>query len=95
MQDSVPRNDIQLSLHQTHGELVSATTRFWNVINALQNRRLASSLPGSGVIHGNWMEQGGPLEALGYDALGFPASGNVPPVTQQEPNSTNSSNSLV
>ncbi|OQE09727.1 hypothetical protein PENFLA_c099G03938, partial [Penicillium flavigenum] len=30
-------HDIQPVLHQTHGELVSATTRFWNTIDALQN----------------------------------------------------------
>jgi ABC-type phosphate transport system auxiliary subunit len=41
MQDQVSWNDVQLFLHQTHGELVSATTRFWNTIEAFQNRRLA------------------------------------------------------
>ncbi|KAJ5537464.1 hypothetical protein N7494_006943 [Penicillium frequentans] len=64
-QDNVPWNDIQLVFHQTHGELVSATTRHWNAIDALQNRRLASFLPGSGVIHGNWTEQYGRLGNLG------------------------------
>ncbi|KAJ5272269.1 hypothetical protein N7478_007394 [Penicillium angulare] len=35
-QDDVPWNDIQLVLHQTHDELVSATTRYRNAIDALQ-----------------------------------------------------------
>ncbi|CAG8889904.1 unnamed protein product [Penicillium salamii] len=48
MQGLVSWHDIQPVLHQTHGELVSATTRFWNTIDALQNRRLASYLPSSG-----------------------------------------------
>ncbi|OQE07632.1 hypothetical protein PENFLA_c157G01255, partial [Penicillium flavigenum] len=37
MQGLVSWHDIQPVLHQTHGELVSATTRFWNTIDALQN----------------------------------------------------------
>ena len=70
MQDQVPWSDFQLVLHQIHGELVSATARFWNANHALQNRKLASYLPGSGVIHGNWTAQGGPLGAMSY---------NIPP----------------
>ena len=96
MQDQVSWNDIQLVLHQTHGDLVSATTRFWNTIEAFQNRRLASYLPGSGVIHGNWPGQGGPLGTLGHNDLpGFSASGNLPLVTQQEPPPANVYSSLV
>ncbi|CAG7936277.1 unnamed protein product [Penicillium salamii] len=59
LQDQVPCNDIQLVLDQAHGDLVSTTTRFWNTVDALQNRRLASYLPGSGVIQADWPEQGG------------------------------------
>jgi hypothetical protein len=96
MQDQVSWNDVQLVLHQTHGELVSATTRFWNTIEAFQNRRLASYLPGSGVIHGDWTEQGGPLGTLSHSDLpGFSASGNLPLVTQQEPAPANVYSSLV
>ena len=87
MQDQVSWNDIQPVLHQTHGELVSATTQFWNAIDAFQNRRLASYLPGSGVIHGNWPEQDGPLGTLSHNDLPF--------VTQQEPAPPNSYGSLV
>ncbi|KAJ5751570.1 hypothetical protein N7520_008487 [Penicillium odoratum] len=89
-QDNVPWNDVQPILHQTHGELVSATTRYWNAIDALQNRRLAY-LPGSGVIHGNWAEQYGPLGSLGHDPLpGFTESGN-----QREPGANNVFDSLM
>ncbi|KAK9241996.1 hypothetical protein V1506DRAFT_124371 [Lipomyces tetrasporus] len=91
MQDQVSWNDIQLVLHQTHGELVSATTRFWNTIDAFQNRRPASYLPGSGVIHGDWAEQGGPLGTLPR----FSALGNLQLVTQQEPAPANVYSSLV
>jgi hypothetical protein len=96
MQDQVSWNDIQLVLHQTHGELVSATTRFWNTIDAFQNRRLASYLPGSGVIHGDWTEQGGPLRTRSHSDLpGFSASGNLSLVTQQEPAPANIYSPLV
>ena len=96
MQDQVSWNDVQLVLHQTHGELVSATTRFWNTIETFHNRRLASYLPGSGVIHGDWTEQGGPLGTLSHNDLpGFSASGNLPLVTQQEPAPANVYSSLV
>ncbi|KAJ5752725.1 hypothetical protein N7520_009642 [Penicillium odoratum] len=67
-----------------------------NAIDALQNRRLASFLPGYGVIHGNWTEQYGPLGTLGHDALpGFSASGNLPLDAQQEPVANNVFDSLV
>ena len=96
MQDRVSWNDVQLVLHQTHGELVSATTRFWNTIEAFQNRRLPSYLPGSGVIHGDWTGQGGPLGTLSHSDLpGFSASSNLPLVTQQEPAPANVYSSLV
>ncbi|CAG8044740.1 unnamed protein product [Penicillium salamii] len=90
MQGLVSWHDIQPVLHQTHGELVSATTRFWNTIDALQNRRLASYLPSSGGIHGSWPEQDGPLGTLGHNALpGFSASSDYPLVTQEAPVSIN------
>ena len=86
MEDQISWHDIQPVLHQTHGELVSATTRFWNTIDAIQNRRLVPYFPGSGVIHGSWPEQDGPLGTLGHNALpGFSASSDYPVVTQEAP----------
>ncbi|KAJ5778338.1 hypothetical protein N7520_001584 [Penicillium odoratum] len=94
--DNIPWNDIQPILLQTHGELVSATTRYWNAIDALQNRRLSSYLPGSGVIHGNWTEQYGPLGSLGSDSLpGFAESGNPSSSIQQERGASNVFDSFV
>lgn len=78
LQDQVPWNDIQLVLDQAHGDLVSTTTRFWNMVDALQNRRLESYLPGSGVIHADWPEQGG-VATQGHD---------FPLLDQQEPSLT-------
>jgi hypothetical protein len=96
MQDQVSWHDIQPVLHQAHGELTSATTRFWNTIESLHNYRVASYLPGFGVIHGTWPGQDGPLVSLGHDALpGFSASGNHPIATQQAPDSSNYDASLV
>ena len=88
LQDQAPWNYIHLVLDQAHGDLVSTTTRFWNTVNALQNKRLASYLPGSGVIHAHWPEDGG-LATQGDE---FPLSfsePNVPLLDQQEPSATN------
>ncbi|KAJ5869325.1 hypothetical protein N7455_004266 [Penicillium solitum] len=90
MQGLVSWHDIQPVLHQTHGELVSATTRFWNTIDALQNRRLASYLPSSGGINGSWPEQDGPLGTLGHNALPqFSAPCDYALVNQEAPVSSN------
>jgi chromosome segregation ATPase len=90
MQGLVSWHDIQPVLHQTHGELVSATTRFWNTIDALQNRRLESYVSSSGVIHGSWPEQDGSLGTLGQNALPeFSAPSDYPLVTQEAPVSSN------
>ncbi|KAJ5556735.1 hypothetical protein N7494_000650 [Penicillium frequentans] len=95
-QDNIPWNDVQPILHQTHGALVSATTRYWNAIEALHNRRLASYLPGSGVIHGNWTEQYGPLGSLGSNSLpGFAESGDPSSSNQQMPGANNVFDSFV
>lgn len=65
-------------------------------IDAVKNRRLASFLPGSGVIHGNWTDQHGPLGILGHDALPRSStSGNSPLSTQQKPEANNVFDSLV
>ncbi|KAK9846720.1 hypothetical protein MYU51_001357 [Penicillium brevicompactum] len=93
LQDQVPWNDILLVLDQAHGDLVSTTTRFWNTVDALQNKRLASYLPGSGVIHEDWPEKGG-VATQGDD---FPfnfSEPNVPLPDQQEPSATNRNGSL-
>jgi small-conductance mechanosensitive channel len=95
MQDQVSWNDIQPVLHQTHGELVSATTRFWNTIEAFQDR-MTSYLPGSGMIHQDWPGNGDPLETLGHNALpGFSSSSDHPIVTQQTAALTNHYGSLA
>jgi hypothetical protein len=96
MQDQISWHDIQPVLHQAHGELISATTRFWNTIESLHNYTVASYLPGSGVIHGTCPDQNGPLVSLGHDALpGFSVSNEYPLATQQAPHSTNQYESLV
>ncbi|CAG8095045.1 unnamed protein product [Penicillium salamii] len=93
LEDQVPWNDIQLVLDQAHGDLVSTTTRFWNTVDALQNKRLASYLPGSGFIHADWPEQGG-VATQGHDfPLGFSES-NVPLLDQQEPSAIKQNGSL-
>lgn len=59
MQDQAAWNDIQPVLHQTHGRLISAATHFGNVIDTLQNKRLASFLHSTEVLNGNWPAHGG------------------------------------
>ena len=96
MQDQVSWNDIQTVLHQAHGELVLATTRFWNTIDSLQNRRPASYLLSSGEVRGSWLDQYGPLDALNHNAMpGFSASSHCPLVAPQVPDPTNQYESLV
>ncbi|KAJ5569064.1 hypothetical protein N7450_011550 [Penicillium hetheringtonii] len=69
MQDQVAWDDIQPVLHQTHGELISAATHFGNFIDTLQNKRLASFLPSTEVLSGNWPAHGGPVGATDPAAL--------------------------
>ncbi|KAJ5569260.1 hypothetical protein N7450_011746 [Penicillium hetheringtonii] len=69
MQDQVAWDDIQPVLHQTHGELISAATHFGNFIDTLQNKRLASFLPSTEVLNGNWPAHGGPVGATDPAAL--------------------------
>jgi hypothetical protein len=64
MQGQVAWNDIQPALYQAHGDLVSAATQFWRSVEAIQNRELATYLPGSGVVHGMWPGQGSAPEPL-------------------------------
>lgn len=89
LQDQVPWNDIQLVLDQAHAEMVSVTTRLWSAIEALQNRRLATYLPGCGVIQAKWPDQGD-SETLGHDMISsISQSNNVTLGTQHEPSATN------
>ena len=94
LQLGIAANDIQLVLDQAHGDMVSTTSRFWSTIDALQNRRLASYLPGSGVTHADPAEQSGPA-TQGHDALLSLSESNVPLPSQQEPSATNQFGSLV
>jgi hypothetical protein len=64
MQGQVAWNDIQPALYQAHSDLVSAATQFWRSVEAIQNRQLATYLPGSGVVHGAWPDQGSAPEPL-------------------------------
>jgi hypothetical protein len=57
MQGQVAWNDIQPALYQAHGDLVAAATQFWRSVEAIQNRQLATFLPGTEVIHGAWPDQ--------------------------------------
>lgn len=63
------------------------------MVDALQNKRLASYLPGSGVIYEDWPEKGG--VATQDDDFPFSFSEpNVPLPDQQEPSATNQNRSL-
>ncbi|OKP14898.1 hypothetical protein PENSUB_5156 [Penicillium subrubescens] len=64
MQGQVAWNDIQPALYQAHGDLVSAATQFWRSVEAIQNRELATYLPGSGVVYGAWPAQVSAQEPL-------------------------------
>jgi hypothetical protein len=57
MQGQVAWNDIQPALYQAHGDLVAAATQFWRNVEAIQNRQLATYLPGSGVVDTAWTSQ--------------------------------------
>jgi hypothetical protein len=57
MQGQVAWHDVQPALYQAHGELVAATTQFWRNLEAIQNRQLATYLPGSGVLDAAWAGQ--------------------------------------
>jgi chromosome segregation ATPase len=90
LQDQVAWDDIQPILHQTHGELISAVTRFGNLIESLQNKRLASFLPSTEVFHGNWATTADPSEPTDPNALpGFSGSSNPPLFDPQALTSTN------
>jgi seryl-tRNA synthetase len=57
MQGQVAWNDVQPALYQAHSELVAAATQFWRNVEAIQNRQLATYLPGSGVVDTAWAGQ--------------------------------------
>jgi hypothetical protein len=90
LQDQVAWNDIEPVLHQTHAELISAATRFGNLIDALQNKRLASFLPGTEMLHGDWATPADPSGSTDPNALpGFSGSSNPPLFDPQALTSTN------
>jgi hypothetical protein len=89
LQDQVAWSDIQPVLYQTHGELISAATRFGNFIDSLQNKRLASFLPNTEVFHGNWAASVDPSGPTDPNALpGFSESSDPPLLDPQAPTST-------
>ncbi|CAI7633982.1 unnamed protein product [Penicillium pancosmium] len=96
LQDQVAWDDIQPVLHQTHGELISAATRFGSLIDSLQNKRLASFLPSTEVFHGNWATTADPSEPTDPSALpGLSGSSNPPLFDPQAQPSTNEYGSFV
>jgi hypothetical protein len=90
LQDQVAWDDIQPILHQSHAELISGATRFGNLIDTLQNKRLASFLPGTEVFHGNWVAPADPSGPTDPNALpGLSGSSNPPLFNPQSLISTN------
>lgn len=90
MQGQVAWNDIQPALYQAHGDLVSAATQFWRSVEAIQNRQLATYLPGSGVVHGTWpgLESASePLISTSLPELSGLGEYSIPP--HQAPTTTN------
>ncbi|CEJ62725.1 hypothetical protein PMG11_11216 [Penicillium brasilianum] len=57
VQGQVAWNDLQPALYQAHGDLIAAATQFWRNMEAIQNRQLATYLPGSGVVDAAWAGQ--------------------------------------
>ncbi|KAJ5720316.1 uncharacterized protein N7483_008250 [Penicillium malachiteum] len=80
-QDQVGWREIQPALYQAHRQLVSAATGLWNSIEAIQNRQLATFLPGSGAMDCNWPSLSGASNLTGFDT--FPALYNSQ-TTQQD-----------
>ena len=68
-QGQVGWSEIQPALYQAHGQLVSAATGLWNFIEAIQNRQLATFLPGSGAMDYNWPSLGGTSNITGSDTF--------------------------
>ncbi|KAJ5288085.1 hypothetical protein N7478_003771 [Penicillium angulare] len=68
-QDQVSWSEIQSALYQAHSQLVSAATGLWSSIEAIQNRQLATFLPGSGTMDFNWPSLSGTSNLTGFDNL--------------------------
>ncbi|KAI2734134.1 hypothetical protein DTO013E5_10164 [Penicillium roqueforti] len=75
-------------------ESTNAALQDQNTIDTLQNRQLASYLPGSGVTHTDPAEQSGPA-TQGHDTHLSISESNVPLPSQQEPSAHNQFRSLV
>ncbi|KAJ5100835.1 hypothetical protein N7456_006887 [Penicillium angulare] len=74
-QGQVSWSEIQSALYQAHSQLVSAATGLWSSIEAIQNRQLATFLPGSGTMDFNWPSPSGTSNFTGLDHL--PSSYNT------------------
>ncbi|KAJ5292069.1 hypothetical protein N7478_001379 [Penicillium angulare] len=62
-------SEIQSALYQAHSQLTAAATGFWNSIEAIQNRQLATFLPGSSAMDCNWLDLGGTSNLTGSDTF--------------------------
>jgi hypothetical protein len=94
MQGQVPWSDIQPALYQAHSDLVAAATQFWRNVEAVQNRQLATFLPGSGVIHGAWPDQATTQEPLLPTLPEISGLGEYPSLPHQGP-TTNQNTTLA
>ncbi|KAJ5267230.1 hypothetical protein N7478_010038 [Penicillium angulare] len=68
-QGQVSWSEIQSALYQAHSQLVSAATGLWSSIEAIQNRQLATFLPGSSAMDCNWLNPGGTSNLTGSDTF--------------------------
>ncbi|KAJ5101044.1 hypothetical protein N7456_007096 [Penicillium angulare] len=67
--DQVSWSEIQPTLYQAHSQLVSAATELWSSIETIQNRHLATFLPGSGTMDFNWPILSGASNLTEFDHL--------------------------
>ncbi|KAI2669603.1 hypothetical protein LCP963914a_9908 [Penicillium roqueforti] len=85
-QDQTAWNDIHPVLQQTHVNLLSAAHGVWSTMESLENRHLASLLPGHGVFQGPWSDPTAPLGMFGPSSLpgqSLPQPADVPPSAPQ------------
>ncbi|KAJ5267804.1 hypothetical protein N7478_010612 [Penicillium angulare] len=68
-QGQVSWSEIQSTLYQAHSQLVSTATGLWSSIEAIQNRQLATFLPGSSAMDCNWLNLGGTPNLTGSDTF--------------------------
>jgi hypothetical protein len=68
-QQQITWSDIQPMLQQTHVSLLSAAHGVWSTMGDLENKRLASFLPGPGVYQGPLLDQTAPVGVLDHGSL--------------------------